>query len=132
MLEAKKLMVGDWVIRKGISQEPMQIAGLNTWKGLVYMDFTGLAITEKIENIEPIPLTEEIIKKNDFHFNGLAYIGSVIDLTKSYASPGCWKCGKFYTVGHGDPGFTAFCVIRYVHELQHVLKLCRITKEVIL
>ena len=86
MLEAKNLMVGDWVIRKGISQEPMQIAGFNTWKGLVYMDFTGLAITEKIENIEPIPLTEEIIKNNDFHFNGLAYIGSVIDLRKIHNS----------------------------------------------
>ena len=81
--------------------------------------------------IEAIPLTSEILEKNGFKFNGLAYIGETFDLSEKFNEINNWNCGKFYHDCSG-PGFTTFCTIKYVHELQHILKLQQNEKEIIL
>ena len=147
-MKAEELMLGDWVIRKGIPQEPMQIAGLNTWKGLVYMNFTGLAITEKIENIEPIPLTEEILEKNEF--KKWTWWKYHKDDTITYAvGGGCHveieermingKNEKEFNLvqscnDSGDYGYESdyICDVQYVHKLQNALKVLEIEKEIVL
>ena len=39
---------------------------MKTIAGIAYLDQDGRGVAEKFENIEPIPLTEEILKKNGF------------------------------------------------------------------
>lgn len=124
----------------------MRIVGFDTWKGLVYMNFTGLAITEKIENIEPIPLTKEILEKNgfDYYFIGHGDYGWCLFKKDKYGE----KLTPFtLTLAYGkdiefiwgpeiDDNESYYIYemgrIKYVHELQHLLKDCKIEKEVIL
>lgn len=122
-MRVDELMSGDWVIRKGIPSEHMQIAGFNEFKNLVYMDFQGRGITENLDGIEPIPLTEEILKENGFHlWPGYSNVWTA-------NTGGTRFCiSNEYKIGHDDIGL--FIMVTYVHELQHELKSCGIEKEI--
>jgi len=80
---------------------------------------------------EPIPITPEILEKNGFE--KLGYPGWIIH-THEYTIlwrndyPNVLKI-ESYTSKYGS--FDRFNV-NYVHELQHALQLCRISKEIIL
>ena len=54
-------MIGDWVIRRGVPEEPMWLSDMKTIAGIAYLDQDGRGVAEKFENIEPIPLSEEIL-----------------------------------------------------------------------
>ena len=75
-MKAEDLMIGDWVIRRGVPEEPMRLYDMKVSAGIVYLDQDGRGVTEKFENIEPIQLTEEILKKNSFleDSNGIFYL----------------------------------------------------------
>lgn len=145
-MKAAELMIGDWVIRRNVPKEPMRIVELNTRKNLAYMDFTGLGIAENIEHIEPVPLTEDIIKKNGFEIKD-EYIPYCHDDTRYYR--------RYYRIEKGNDiclevnaggvllvaiyegytgAFESFVInaLRYVHELQHALRLCGVDKEIVL
>ena len=62
-MKAADLMIGDLVIRRGVPEEPMRLYGMNVSMGIAYLDQDGRGVSEKFENIEPISLTEEILKK---------------------------------------------------------------------
>ena len=66
MLTAKDLMIGDYVIRKNVPKEILIVDAIDSIRDIVYLDLDGLGITEKVENIEPISITAEILKKNGF------------------------------------------------------------------
>ena len=79
-------------------------------------------VVTNVMNIEPIPLTPEILEKNgfvvesrDYHGNPLQYCALV---------DGLWIdiSGENYFEGK----------LEYVHQLQHALRLCGIEKEIIL
>lgn len=88
------------------------------------------------DNIEPIPLTAEILEKNGFEKQG--FDGWLLEFG-TYAESGhiLWRTDygephlliESYSSKHGD--FRSFGIC-YVHELQHALKLCGIEKEIIL
>jgi len=65
-MRLSELMIGDWVFRKGIPSEPMQVVDFNVSKGLVFLDFQGRGVVEEIDNIAPIPLTPEILNRIGF------------------------------------------------------------------
>lgn len=73
-----------------------------------------------IEFIAPIPLTKEILEKNGFKF-GL--YGECFFCTLSTSTI---KLFKF----HGDIWWYHGIKIEKVHELQHVIRLCGIKKEI--
>ena len=145
-MKADELMIGDWVIRRGVPEEPMRIYGMNVSVGIAYLDQDGRGVSEKFENIEPIPLTLGILEKNGFtkYDVGHNVIGwSIMDDDNLYSAiPFTLTDNDFDT----EPGeykwrpveddreesfVREMGRINYVHELQHLLKQCKIKKEVV-
>lgn len=129
-MTANELMVGDWVLWK---DKPVQIARVS---GVVYsfghIDVTlahcgsGVLETHDIKSISPIPLTTEILEKNEidtvfktrykgFYLEYHAEVGMIMLYV--------YNNGSFQPTGVG---------FKYVHELQHALRLCGIDKEIII
>lgn len=90
-----------------------------------------------IDDIDPIPLTPEILEKNGMK-------PFEIDKLTSKATAKWWhKSGDFFIKQYHfkhhnfEPSYSFGCNnhtliegIEYVHELQHALKLCKIEKEI--
>lgn len=133
-------MICDWVLYEG---EPHQIRQLgiygvdrdgDDYPAVCVGKPNGIWLILERNEIEPIPLTPEILEKNGF----------VTFISSQYTLPNC-SAGVILTTLKGMPnatgkwlvaikkGYTdAKIAITYVHELQHALKLCRIEKEIIL
>ena len=78
------------------------------------------------DTIEPIPLTDEILKKNGFQY-----------YHKNYASLSCVHPFKLrmnvWPDENGKGGLWSvggIINVRYVHELQRALKVCEVDKEI--
>lgn len=129
-MKAKDLMIGDWVYRPDCYDKVKEtrqngIIGLDNLRGLI-----------GFSEIEPIPLTPEILEKNGWVYNN--------EDEKFF--PQTWVGGGLMLQGADDCGYrivvtsdyddedtndTPF-IILYVHELQHALRLRRIKKEIVL
>lgn len=122
-MKANDLMVGDWVY---ITEHPMRREA----KQVKPEHFLRSLVT-----FEPIPLTPEILKKNNILYEKSSYC-YIIDNNKdleciyyiTQTSQGDWVVG----VDTGAYESPVFARIKYVHQLQHALKLCRIEKEIVL
>ena len=131
MLQAKDLMIGDWVTFKDCANDeivPVRLFGIHNDEeccalvpGHLTDDGYGLDLLE-IKNLAGIPLTPEILEKNGFYLNGSNEDGEMsvnIDYGKW-----CYENEDgFDVVGDGAD-------IKYVHQLQHALRLCGIEKEI--
>ena len=103
-MKPEEMMLGDWISFNG---EPVKVQQVVS--GINEFDY------------EPIPLTAEILKKNGFErYTNCYTIGSFSLLPNEDET-------LFYT--HIDSKGVA---INYVHELQHILRICRIDKEIVL
>jgi hypothetical protein len=116
-------MIGDWVYNKDIDK-PMQV-----YRIIISQMFrqTPNATTEDY-NIFPIPLTQEILEKNGFkEYNGLYRLdiaeGVFVNVDFESKEP-------FVSIHNTCYRATPIC--KYVHQLQHVLRLCGINHEIIL
>lgn len=146
-MEKEDLIIGDWVTRRGVPEEHMRICGMNVLAGVVYLDQDGRGVTEKFENIEPIPLTLKILEKNCFTKYDVGHNvsgWSIMDDDNLYSAipftltdndfdtePGEYKWGPIED-DREESFVREMGRINYVHELQHVLKVCKIEKEIIL
>lgn len=115
-MKANELMVGDWIYRPCCSDQVKEIRrngiiGLDSARGLVLFS-----------ELEPIPITPEILEKNgfseDYRYEDLSYAQSCGDVI------GIHICG--------EKGLMDEMYFKYVHQLQHALRLCEIEKEIIL
>ena len=125
-MKPEELMIGDWVIRRGVPEEPMWLSDMKTIAGIVYLDQDGRGVAEKFENIEPIPLTPKILEKNKFleDSNGIFYLKENLKFgLKKDIDYGYWF------VFRRDNEY--ICTCDFVHELQHILKLQQIEKEIV-
>ena len=102
-----RLLCNDGVQIKSISSE--------------YSDFCD----EDCINIEPIPITAEILEKNGFKVPIFACIFNP-ELLQFALPTNEFIPSKFITLNISDNVFIMndFIQIRYVHELQHALRLC--------
>lgn len=152
-MKANELMIGDYVIRKNVPKEILVVYTIDSIRNVVHLDLDGLGITEKLENIEPIPITPEILEKNGFEEEvregdpTFPYSAFILD-GDDYRIEITWydshdryepNTGQFLG---GVPEVWAIEVNSkrsnvdiernkmYVHELQHALRLCGITKEI--
>lgn len=111
-MEVTELMVGDWGNIKG---KPVKVT-LDDLR-------TMLILFEDVDfHIEPIPLTEDILEKNGF--KKFAEGQANFDYTDNDIHLEYWigdGCFRYYTAE-----------IRYVHQLQHLLRLCGVEKSIIL
>lgn len=128
MISVKELSVGDWVSLDG---EHYKVTNI----GSSSVDTTYGGITSN-EHIEPIPLTEDILAKNGFYRSPRwHYCEITIGNFKIYVQLGCG--GKIDYVHITSKLSNALARkeidvtthINYVHQLQHLLRLCGIEKE---
>ncbi len=136
-MEAKELMIGDWVLVRP-SMMPIQVAAIHKKK--VAYHATGDRLTWVRDGlIEPIPITPEILEKNGFKVKEP-------ESNFKYVAAGEKYIIKFLFFGEAIHGVSTVmdcelvfaggldrihkCNVKYVHELQHALKLCGIEKEI--
>lgn len=85
--------------------------------------------------LRPIPLTIEILKKNGYVYNEMRDVWELIP-NNGYGVC-CNDDGTFeFCLGvfdgyHGDIIYHYIADVEYVHKLQHMLKDCKIEKEII-
>ena len=83
------------------------------------------SITAFVEHIFPIPLTPEILEKNGFSHNGNKwYTPELFTLerwSKGWSIVIACTCGDYVC---------EVCTIKYVHQLQHALRLAGVDKEI--
>lgn len=116
-MKANELMIGDWVKC-----------------GRRYMKVTQLAEDMDCDDIEPIPLTPDILEKNGFENIG--------DDTYQLEEKPCWFWVDFFNHQYGceydtstheyedDEHRLKLYGIPSVHQLQHALRLCGIDKTI--
>ena len=152
MIKATELMTGDYVRvnRPGLCIEEgtvVQILLVDSAESIVNFNLKGSAGCKPIDDydddyvgciwlnyLDPIPLTEEILRKNGWEYND----------EEAKFFPQTWVGGGLMLQGTDDGGYrivvtsdyddedtndTPF-VLLYVHELQHALRLRRIEKEI--
>lgn len=114
-MKPNELLVGDWVLD---GTRIAQITSI-TCDGVIETTANKFS---NIEVIEPFPLTAEILEGNGFEFDG----------------DDIYKWGDYQLVIVYKGGFLFGWVfgyrkqLNYVHELQHVLRLCGIDKNIVL
>lgn len=143
-MNANELMIGDWVqIPESTfldTKYPVRVVLVNEYGYVELFDGSGDFGHNINEGVEPIPLTPEILEKNGF-----------VKVPHEYEYPECqcWtndvdgnysfeivtdEHRKPYILGNGDMGDYEWVNFecKYVHELQHALRLAGINKEIVL
>lgn len=144
-MNAKDLMVRDWILHEG---EPYQIRQLGIYgvdrDGEDYPAVcvgkpNGVGLILERNEIEPIPLTPEILEKNGFVANKhiypypyYEYINKEDKLKVGFAFP------QGNRTSYKDPWvyidservFVEHLPCMFVHQLQHALRLCGITLNI--
>lgn len=140
-MKAKELMIGDWVLYNGQPKVVQMIDGYGDTE--LENEILCDGMYHKPIEVSPIPLSAEILEKNGFEElmsegeEVAAMFGRKPELT------GVWQYGfgRFDSVAYVPERsflhikFMEGCQadianIKYVHELQHALRLCGVEKEV--
>ena len=115
--------------------KPLQVTGIHQNDGVCFghsvIECPWIDPEEFEEAIEPIPLTQELLYKNTYDeasntyhvYNTVGYVQYCI--TDRFVI----KC---YTDGEKEVFKYEGLVLEYVHDLQHLLEIARIDKEIIL
>lgn len=124
-LNCKSLMIGDWVYRPDCFDQVKEIRqngiiGLDSARGLI-----------PFSQLEPIPLIPEIFEKNEFTLKedekGMYGVTIAPYYTRDDVPFEVFCDGEPFAIWFKDP-----VNIEYIHELQHALRLCGITREIII
>lgn len=140
-MKKTELMVGDHVLAKG---HPVHIVGIQACCDGVDTFNNDDLHYHRMDDIEPIPLTEEILEKNGFihrqsdtwgEFYTYKWFTEQQDKAlhfdhKFNLSADPYEGSGFYWV----PEMSAVAALRfrYVHELQHLMRMVGIGKEITL
>lgn len=136
-MKATELMIEDWVLYDG---EPYQIRQLGIYEvnrdGEDYPAVCvgkpkGIGLIIERNEIEPIPLTPEILEKNGFVKQD--YDGWLIheDNGRGLIEYRTDYFDGFLIINYIKKPFSKISVkLKHVHELQHALRLCGINKEI--
>lgn len=119
-MKASELMLGDWVLDTR-TKKPLRV--------------NPFMAEMEVPEWKPIPLTPEILEKNGFerenlitsynHYTGIDNRVSLNDDFYCMNSRNMWNVH----IDSEDYSTIANCELTYVHELQHLLKLCNIDFE---
>lgn len=105
VIKDDNLMLNDWLMRSH-DKVPFRI--------------NALSENCKWENCEYVPITEEILKNNGFKDS--QFYGELI--TENWQI----QCDCINIKGLSKDGMTFDLKIKYVHELQHVLRICGLSE----
>ena len=130
-MKKEELMIGDWVFNTH-NRKPEQVCEIR--ERMVMLNYNDLY---EYDEVEPIPLTEEILLNNGFDKikpNGYtsprqeyAYSSDFEDVYAEEINDGMWKI-DIDSVEFNLPRRTMF--VGYVHTLQHVLKECAVDNDI--
>ena len=145
-MKATDLMIGDyvfwyWVTHKvdfdgavmtdkgyEVNRRIIKVSSVNETGVTFKSPKDGSQIYVKEEDLSPIPLTKEILRKNDFIGEVYLWIDAGDEKTLVY-----YPFEHRLTLEYGDKCEILFkCQCFSVHEFQHALKLCKIEKEIVL
>ena len=121
-MKASELMLGDWVL------------DTRTKKTLRVNPFMA---EMEVPEWEPIPITKELLEKNGFvrenlitSYNHYTGIDNRVCLTNDFYSMNSRNMWTAH-IDSEDYCTIAHCELTYVHELQHILRLYKIDKEIV-
>lgn len=134
-MKAEELMIGDWVLYEGkpIIVENVYDDCINYTPDIPYVQEEYFI---KVNNIQPIPITEEIMEKNEFTCD--SNVGKIHERNDTKGIE--WDATYSFFTGmlklrnkkaYPEPHKIVVSCF-YIHELQHALRLCGIEKEIIL
>lgn len=116
-MKATELMIGDFIIAKNYGIK--EIIGIRDFDGVVEISESEDSEVEiPYDDIKPISLTPEILKKNGWVWRTRYDIESLKLLSEDGHCLMSLTYGKKISVGGHE------IEIKYVHELQHALRLC--------
>ena len=136
-MDARDLLIGDWVALKS-DKTPIKVetnlgGAINIEHSYFSGEYEGGIYDE---DLEPIPLTEDILEENGFEIKIDPYSNRKYFLLGKnvYNMDVYYDNGSILLVEEQyEPKMYAyFCECEYVHKLQHVLKDLEIEKEIIL
>ena len=141
-MKAEDLMVGDWVLYTGNGEpNPRKVIEITMLNQVGLSDGNEWIIVGE-KYIQPIQLTEEILKKNGFKTDGknliLHYMDNIHEsalyLSEMYmADPPGYVTGTPNLLMEERPcNIDVFGVIHYVHDLQHLYKFRKIKNDIVL
>ena len=136
-MEAKELMVGDWVMIENNSR----ICAIAE-DGVYFADKDGRGATS-FDRIAPIPIIGDIFEKNGFKKipykeNPNRYYWGIVWKLEGTGGQTCSNTDEKYIVYEngwlciGTPEARIDIPIMYVHQLQHAYRLAGIDKEIVL
>lgn len=148
-LSCKDLIVGDWVIPHIFDSklEPSKIIGIhyNSYKGKDYVDWVDCEVWDELSlnDIEPIPLTAEILEKNGWkhEFDKTDYM---VKYNLGEEGKDCWMMWAIkehnLDIQRQDEKLDMYNLkvskvvipCDYVHQIQHAFSLVGINKDFIL
>ena len=140
-MKANELMIGDWVRMKenhDVAFQMEDVSGSDMFKR--WTSDGEYMIPFSYCEIEPIPITPEILEKNGFNLRENIVVGGpkfVHEQDEGRTEIVIWlQDGMFMEVRKNIYYEDEICytlpVPFFVHELQHALRLCGIEKKIIL
>lgn len=128
-MKANELMIGDWVLYNETPQQILEISGI---EDEVYLETDELVHQSEIQ---PIPLTPEILEKNWFEKqwqDNYEYFDDDENLNITFHSKNSNYTNGAYDYIDIEKGCLTIneMPIAFVHELQHALRLCESEKEI--
>lgn len=137
MIKATELQLGDYVLVEG---KIRRVESLTKRKiGFHINDEKKRLYYARLHDVEPIEITEELLKKNEFQFKDkpiipplirgiIPYIALVYEGFSFFIE--CKSGGYTFINGSEMEHGTVMCKTHYVHELQHAIRLCGVNFEV--
>ena len=128
-IKIQDLSVGDWVLNEGDKYKVMGI----TMFGELDLWNSSCAFRTNMENVEPIPITPEMLEKNGLrkltdknNTHRIVYCSDEISLT-SYQGNERWS-----VVIYSENGLIELvrCKVSYIHQLQHAFRLAGVKEEI--
>lgn len=133
-MKATELMIGDWVQcnywRPSKQLRVAEIRRIMDDETKIGVDSDGTVLIFKQREIDPIPLTAELLEQNGFYSE--RNTGYVYEDGEYEVIVDLWNNG--YRILYNRDvmvNIHRFCDVP-VHELQHALRLCGIDKEIII
>ena len=135
-MDARDLLIGDWVALKS-DKTPIKVetnlgGAINIERSYFSGSYEGGIYDE---DLEPIPLTHEVLEKIGFKEYG-PYYGNKEYTSDFHVMLRSWTNGESFNFHFREPETGRDCwfpyPVKYVHELQHYFKDCKIEKEIIL
>jgi hypothetical protein len=126
-MKAEELMIGDWVMvkeRKGDDVKDYPI--------IIYSGNIGDIVAENLI-VKPIPLTSDILEKNSFlKVDAIEYPSHSVGISFLYRNTPEGLRIFVQNACAGGPTCTMIKTCKYVHEVQHMIKMCDIERTFVL